>query len=175
MSDRKEDHRGLVLMDKFFDVLVWVSRLATGVTLVLMTVLMGYQVYGRYVLNDTPTWVDPLSMILIMVIAFVGAAVGWRENTHLSVVIFRSIVPARIRLVMVFCTDLLMGGFGAVLLYYGTTLTMFRWGNAIPLIGWPEGLRTLPLAICGALVLVFSIGHMAKMFLGRDSRTDSIE
>ena len=175
MSDGTKEHPGLNAMDKAFDLLVWACRIITGVTLVLMTVLMGYQVFGRYVLNDTPTWVDPLSLLLVMVIAFLGAAVGVKEHTHLSVVVFRGLVSAKFRTVLVFITDLIMAVFGGLMLWYGAALTMFKWGNLIPLIQWPEGLRSLPLTICGGLIMVFSIGHLIKLFLGRDTRTDSIE
>ncbi len=175
MDDVTEKHAFLSTVDKIFDVLVLICQLAAGSALVLMTALMGYQVYGRYWVNSTPTWVDPLSLLLVMVIAFFGAAIGVRENTHLSVAIFRSIVPARIRLVMVFLTDLIMAGFGALMLWYGTELTVFKWETLIPLIQWSEGLRSLPLAISGGLVLAFSLGHMTRFFLGRDKRTDSIE
>ena len=48
-------------------------------------------VYGRYVLNDTPTWVEQVSLLLVMVITFLGAAVGVHQHSHLSVVVFRNV------------------------------------------------------------------------------------
>lgn len=175
MSDGTEDPTALSMMSKVFDLIVWMCRIVAGSALVLMTALMGYQVFGRYVLNDTPTWVDPLSLLLVMVIAFLGAAIGVRENTHLSVVVFRSIVPDKVRTVMVVLTDLTMAGFGGLMLWYGAALTIFKWNTLIPLIQWSEGLRSLPLTICGGLVLLFSLGHLIRLSLGRDNRTDSIE
>ena len=175
MSDRTEDPVGLTLMNRVFGLIVWACKIITGLALVLMTVLMGYQVFGRYVLNDTPTWVDPLSLLLVMVMAFLGAAIGVQENTHLAVAVFRSIVPAKVRIAMVILTDLFMAGFGGLMLWYGTELTIFKWNTLIPLIQWSEGLRSLPLTICGGLVMLFSLGHLARLILGRDDRTDSIE
>lgn len=175
MSDMQEPHAGLTLMDKIFGKIVWICRVLTGTTLVLLTVLLGYQVFGRYVLNDTPTWVDPLSLLMIMLIAFLGAAVGIQDHTHLSVAVFRNIVPTKVRTVMVLITDAIMAGFGATLLWFGLQLTLFKWNTQIPLIGWSEGLRSLPLTVCGGLILLFSLGHMARVLLGRDHRVDSIE
>ena len=68
-----------------------------------------------------------------------------------------------------------MAGFGALMFWYGLELTRFKWNALIPLIQWPEGLRSLPLTICGALVFIFSIGHLIHLLLGQDQRTDSIE
>jgi len=58
-----------------------------GLSLVVMTVIFAWLVYGRYVLNDTPTWVEQVSLLLIMVISFLGASVGVHQHTHLSVVV----------------------------------------------------------------------------------------
>ena len=58
---------------------------------------------------------------------------------------------------------------------YGGQLTLFKWNSLIPLIQWPEGLRSLPLTICGGMILIFSLGHLVRHLLGRDTRTDSIE
>ena len=175
MSDTPERQTGLGPIDSAFRGIVWVCRVITGVALVSMTLLLGYQVYGRYVLNDTPTWVDPLSLLLVMLIAFLGAGIGVYENTHLSVVILRNIVSSKIRSVLVIITDLSMAIFGGVLFWYGAQLTMFKWKTLIPLISLPEGLRSLPLTICGGLILIFAMGHLVRHLIGRDTRTDSIE
>lgn len=175
MSDIPEKQTGLGPIDSVFRGIVYICRIITGVALVAMTLLLGYQVFGRYVLNDTPTWVDPLSLLLVMLIAFLGAGIGVYENTHLSVVILRKMVSDKLRSVFVIITDLSMAAFGGVLLWYGAQLTMFKWKTLIPLIHLPEGLRTLPLTICGGMILVFALGHLVRHLIGRDTRTDTVE
>jgi len=83
-----------------------------GLSLVVMTVIFAWLVYGRYVLNDTPTWVEQVSLLLIMVISFLGASVGVHQHTHLSVVVFRNIVPSWLRTFFVIVTDVVMAIFG---------------------------------------------------------------
>ena len=163
------------LFGQTLDALAFLCRVLTGVALVVLTVIFGWLVFGRYVLNATPTWVEQVALLLVMTIAFLGAAVGVHENTHLSVSLFRSAVGARIRTALVVITDLIMAGFGGLMLWYGWELTVFKWGSLIPLIQLPEGLRSLPLTIGGGLILLFSLGHLIRLFLGADHRTDSIE
>lgn len=175
MSDATERPLALERMDKVLDAIAFACRILTGVALVVLTVIFGWLVFGRYVLNATPTWVEQAALLLVMLIAFLGAAVGVHDNTHLSVSMLRSAVPPRVRMVFVIVTDVMMAGFGALMLWYGAQLTLFKWGSLIPLIQLPEGLRSLPLTIGGALILMFSIGHLIRLFLGVDERTDSIE
>lgn len=162
-------------MVRILDRIADACRIVTGVALVVVTVIFGWLVFGRYVLNATPTWVEQVALLLVMTIAFIGAAVGVHDNTHLSVSLVRSAVPRRVRTALVVCTDVIMAGFGALMLVFGARLTMFKWGSLIPLIQVPEGLRSLPLTIGGGLILVFSVGHLIRLCVGFDERKDSIE
>lgn len=162
-------------MDKTYDAVSTICLLLAGVALVVMTAIFAWLVYGRYVLNDTPTWVEQVSLLLIMVITFFGSAVGVHQHTHLSVVVFRNIVPSWMRTIFVIATDLIMACFGGLMLWYGSELTLFKWKTLIPLIQWSEGLRSLPLTIAGALIFLFSTGHLIRVFLGQDKRLDNID
>lgn len=162
-------------IDRVLDAIAAVCRFVTGVSLVVLTVIFGWLVFGRYVLNATPTWVEQAALLLVMVIAFIGAAVGVHEHTHLAVTALRTTAPRWMRLVLVVATDLLMAGFGTLMLVYGARLTAFKWDTMIPLIHLPEGLRSLPLTIGGALILLFSLAHLLRLALGRDLRSDVIQ
>ena len=163
--------RGLTVT---LDRIAWVCRILTGIALVVLTVIFGWLVFGRYVLNATPTWVEQVALLLVMFIAFIGAAVGVHEHTHLSVSILRNAVHTRVRTFFVVLTDLIMAGFGALMLWYGAQLTIFKWGSLIPLIQLPEGLRSLPLTISGGLILLFSVSHLIRLYLGVDQRRHRI-
>ncbi len=175
MSKLRESSAFLLNMERLFNLLSRISLIIAGTALVAMTVMFAWLVFGRYVLNDTPTWVEQVSHLLLMVIAFLGAAVGVRQDTHLAVVFFRGSVTSKVRSVFVFITDVLMACFGGLMFWYGLQLTQFKWKTMIPLIDVSEGFRSLPLTICGALVFVFSIGHLIHLVNGEDERKDSIE
>lgn len=175
MSETSDPPVLLRRMDTVFDAIALICRVLTGGALVVLTAIFGWLVYGRYVLNATPTWVEQVALLLVMTIAFLGAAVGVHDHTHLSVTMLRSVVPERVRAVLVVLTDFLMVGFGGLMFWYGMQLTVFKWGSLIPLLNWPEGLRSLPLTVGGGLIVMFSVGHLIRRALGQDARRDSIE
>ena len=169
-----EDMAVFRIFDRVLDGLAAICKVLTGIALVVLTATFGWLVYGRYILNETPTWVEQTALLLVMLIAFLGAAVGVHEHTHLSVTLLRSAVPRWLRNALLLVSDLIMGGFGFAMVWFGTTLTVFKWGSDIPLIQVPEGLRSLPLAVGGGLILLFSAGHILRMLRGRDHRQDII-
>ena len=152
--------------DRLLDGAAKLCLIICGVSLVVLTVIFGWLVFGRYVLNATPTWVEQVSLLLILVITFLGAAVGIHENTHLGVSFFRELSSEPVRRVFTIVSHLIMAAFGAVMMVQSYKLMIFKWGSEIPLIHVPEGLRALPITICGGLVLAFSIGHLVLMARG---------
>ncbi|MEO1264851.1 MAG: TRAP transporter small permease, partial [Pseudomonadota bacterium] len=131
-------------LDLWLDRIAWVCKLMTGVGLVFLTVIFGWLVYGRYVLNATPTWVEQISLLLVMLLTFIGAATGVHERTHLSVNFFRIMLPRPLRRAVTAGCHLILGSFGAVMMWHSYKLAVFKWGSMIPLIGVPEGLRAIP-------------------------------
>ncbi|MEM9523141.1 MAG: TRAP transporter small permease [Pseudomonadota bacterium] len=177
MTDREAQNETsdfMTRIDALLDGIAAICRLLTGVSLVVLTAIFGWLVFGRYVLNSTPTWVEQAALLLVMTIAFLGAAVGVHEHSHLSVTALRGAVPAWFRTVLVIATDLLLTVFGGLMLLFGAKLTLFKWSTMIPLIQLPEGLRSLPLTVGGALIVLFSLAHLLRLALGRDTRSDTI-
>ena len=149
-----------------------------GIGLVILTVIFGWLVFGRYVLNSTPTWVEQVSLLLVVFIAFLGASAGIQEKTHLSVDVLTARLPRKVKAVVFAIGYLTMAGFGIFLAIYGFQLVQFKWGSSIPLIGWSEGIRVLPLFVGGMLIALFSLGNLLAMTQpgwDRDSGADPEE
>ena len=124
--------------------------------LVTLIVTFGWLVFGRYVLNVTPTWVEQLALLLICYIAFLGAAAGIRDDTHLGVTLFRDMLPAPAQRVVLILIDLVLSGFGAIMLYAGIALMRFGWDTKLAMLDIPESIRTLAITSCGGLILLFA-------------------
>ena len=142
--------------DRILDGIAWLCMLIAGVALVVVIVAFGWLVYGRYILNDTPTWVEQLSLLLVSYITFLGAAVGVRRNSHLSIDFIRESLPAAPRKIMNHMADLLMVIFGALMAWQGYGLVIGNADRMIPMIDVAEAWRAVPIMVCGGLVVLFS-------------------
>ncbi len=157
--------------DRFLDLLSTINTIATGIALVVLTIIFGWLVFGRYVLNSTPTWVEQVSLLLVVYIGFLGASVGIHRKTHLGVSVFREISPKPIQRIFEFLSHIIMAAFGLVMIVYGYLLTVFRWTTEIPLIHVSEGLRALPILLSGIFIVLFTIGHLIHFFKDTDQET----
>jgi TRAP-type C4-dicarboxylate transport system permease small subunit len=157
----------------FYRLLDFFSRLniiISGVAMVTMTVIFGWLVFGRYVLNATPTWVEQVALLLIVIIAFLGASTGIHQKTHLGVAVFREMSPRPVRRMFDFVNHAVLGAFGVLMAVYGYKLTVFKWSAEIPLLRVSEGWRSLPIVLSGVLIFLYSIGHLIHFFSNSGSR-----
>ena len=152
------------LFDRMLDILSSINTVITGVALVVLTIIFGWLVFGRYVLNATPTWVEQVSLLLIVYIGFLGASVGVHRNTHLGVSVFREISPKPLRRIFELISHLIMAGFALIMTIYGYKLTVFKWSAEIPLLNISEGFRAIPIMLSGVLIFLFTIGHLIHFF-----------
>ena len=137
--------------------------LVCSVAMVVLITIFAWLVFGRYVLNETPTQVEQISLVLICYIVFLGAAAGVRDNTHLGVTFIREALPRWLRRILRVVAELAMAGFGLVMLLSCWQLVLFGWGTLLPMLNLPEGIRTLPAAICGGLVFLFASARAIAM------------
>lgn len=147
------------MIEKLEAALTVISRvciLVASVALVVLIATFGWLVFGRYVLNVTPTWVEQLALLLICYIAFLGAAAGVKENTHLGVTLFRDMLPENVQKILMIAIDLILAAFGGVMLIAGVSLMQFGWATLLPMLDIPESFRTLAITSCGGLVFLFA-------------------
>jgi len=149
------------IADRILDAIAWVCTLIAGLALVFIVISFGWLVWGRYVLNNTPTWVEQSALLLMSYIAFLGAAVGVRRNSHLNIDFVREAFPAIPREVMRYLADVLVAVFGVCMAYEGYHLIVINQGRLIPMIDLSESWRALPMTIAGVLFVVFAARNIA--------------
>ena len=87
MSDRLKLTAGL--LGRLNTLALW----SAGIGLILMTAFVAWQVFCRYVLNDSPSWTEPGAVMLMSWFIFLGSAVGVRENYHLGFDVILYVIP----------------------------------------------------------------------------------
>ena len=159
--------RALGPVSRLFDALVWLLVVVSGTMMVVLIAIFGWLVWGRYVMNDTPTWVEQVSLVLVVWITFLGASVGVRRGHHLSIDFVRDGLPGAIRLPLTYLTHAAMIVLGVIMAWQGWELAIQSFDRIIPMLGIAEGWRDLPVAICGVLTALFSFEHLAAQLRGQ--------
>ncbi|AXS41590.1 TRAP transporter small permease [Breoghania sp. L-A4] len=154
-------------VDRVLDRIARLCMTVAGVMLVFLIVIFGWLVFGRYVLNNTPTWVEQASLLIVVFITFLGAPVGIRQKTHLSIDFVREAMPGPIRVATYYISDVLLILFGGFMAWQGAALVDKMLNRMIPMIGLSEGWRAAPMVICGVFLILFAGADILTRLLRR--------
>src|ERR1700751_4075084 len=78
------------------------------ISLVLISAVIPWAVFTRYVLNSAASWPEPLAILLNVVLTFIGAAAAYRLNLHMSISYFADKLPPLPRRLLDLVVQLLM-------------------------------------------------------------------
>jgi TRAP-type C4-dicarboxylate transport system permease small subunit len=99
-----------------------------------------YQFFTRYALNDSASWTEEIARYLLIATAFIGAAINVRKNNHIQVDFFYRVLPRWFTRPMSVAVDALR----VLFLGYCVVLTiqlMMRIGSLrMAIIDWPMGI-----------------------------------
>lgn len=133
--------------------------------------VVALQVFGRYVLNDTPTWAESLALVLILYVTMLGAAVGVRDAGHIGLEsLLAMLLPEAHRIWVEILIHVLVACFGIAMAWHAGELAASVMPYKIPNLGLPEGINHVSLSLAGGLIVLFSIEHILALLAGEKVR-----
>ena len=79
------------------DALHWGCAVIAGSALVVISLIVPWGVYTRYVLESASSWPEPMAILLSIVLTFFGAAACYRTGVHMRVTALRDIMPVPVQ------------------------------------------------------------------------------
>ena len=138
-----------------------IALLLAAAGLVAMTCVVAYAVFGRYILNKTPSWAEALSIMLMAWFIFLGAAVGVREKTHLGFDVLLYVLPPSGKAILRMIADIVVFAFGVGMVVFGWQLAALTWQNVAPTLSVPGAIQLHPGAVRrGADLRIYGTAHV---------------
>ena len=133
-----------------------VSKIAAA-GLVFMTIVIAWQVFGRYVLNASPPWSESAALIIMLYFVLLAAAVGVYEQFHLGLRLFVSRLPAGWKRPVYVIGQLLVMTFGVAMTWNGMRLIDYTSSHIIPTLGISRSVAYWPFVLFGGFIVFFAL------------------
>lgn len=148
---------------KAVDALAATAVAIAGAALLGLVVVQAWQVVARYVLNDSPAWTAPVTVLLLSTAMSFAAAAGVHGNRHFGFFLLAQSLRPRPKRVVDGIVCLVIAVIGAVLACDGWVLWLD--GLGIRMAGAPmaESVGYLPLSIGGGLMVVFALHRLVQV------------
>ena len=102
-----------------------------GTAMVVITLIIPFGVFMRYVMNNPQSWPEPASVVMMVMFSFVGGAAVYRANVHVAVeALLNAVSPAQKRW-MLHGVDLCMGAMSVFMAIYGVQLCRITWNQSM--------------------------------------------
>ncbi|MEY8370379.1 TRAP transporter small permease [Aerococcaceae bacterium 50-4] len=160
-------------MNKFRDVIDKAMRALCAAAMALLTLLVIWQVFTRYILNHPSTWSEELAAYMFAWVTVFGAAYvfGKREHMNIPVVVEKFSPINQVNLQILAETLNLI--FALTVMVYGgfeiTKLTMGQMSSSLPL---QMGYFYMCIPISGIFIVLYSVMNIKDLF---DARKDVVE
>jgi TRAP-type C4-dicarboxylate transport system permease small subunit len=128
--------------------------------LIAMTLVEAWQVFARYVLNDSPSWTEPVALLLMSVAMMFGASTGVRNDAHFGFFLLVHIATPPLRKVLVSVSRIIVIAIGGLLAYWGGVLLADGWDVRMAGAPLPQGLYFLPICVGGVLIALFAFERL---------------
>jgi TRAP-type C4-dicarboxylate transport system permease small subunit len=141
-------------MDALYNACVLVA----GAALVLISAVIPYGVFTRYVLNSAASWPEPMAVLLAIVLTFVGAAACYRAQLHMRVSVVVRLLPPLGQQIMNLLAEAVMALACIFMVVWGERLVATTWHQSIAEFPFLSvGVTYLPIPIGGMITLLFVI------------------
>src|SRR5262245_32714246 len=132
-----------------------------GACLVVITLIVPYSVFTRYVLNSAASWPEPMAVLLMIVVSFLSAVVCYREHLHIGVGVLPALLDGPAKIWLGWFLELCMLAVNLFMLWWGIKLVQATWYQSIaefPIVS--VGASYLQITVRGALTAVFVIQRL---------------
>lgn len=133
------------------DVLHRACLFIAGSCLVIISLIIPYGVFTRFVLNSASSWPEPMAVLMMIWISFLSAVVCYREYLHIGVGILPAILTGMPRVLLGATIEICM---------LVTNLFMLWWGAKLVQVTWYQSIAEFPIVSVGFSYSPIPIGAL---------------
>ena len=143
---------------KLMDVLYFICVFIASTALAIMSVIISWGVFTRYVLGSGSFWPEPISIFLAIQLTFYGAAACYRAGTHIRLRMLTDRLPPALNQWQNKLVHLLMAGICLFMVIWGGSLVKTTYFQSYPEFQYIRvGVAYSAIPIGGLITLLFVI------------------
>src|SRR5205809_7911931 len=143
------------------DLIYWTGAGVACAALVLVSAVIPWAVYTRYILNSASSWPEPMAVLLTVGITFIGSANCYRQRIHMNMTVGTDLLPPILRRASLFLSEMLMGAIALFMFIWGLKLVQTTWGNSVDEFPWMSvGVTYFPIVVSGAMMFLYVVERL---------------
>lgn len=125
--------------------------------MLVMTIIIIYEVIGRYVLHSEPSWSEEVSLLLMTAFGFLSICIGFRYDYHLRLTFIVNKFSPVAKNILEMISNILVILFGVLLIVEGYNIVVLTWPSSLPATGLPGGVQYIIIPVTGVVTMLYGL------------------
>ncbi|HSR03793.1 MAG TPA: TRAP transporter small permease [Proteiniclasticum sp.] len=135
----------------------------------IMTILVSWQVFTRYFLNDPSAKTEVLSQYLFVWLVMYGAAYVFGQRDHMAIVFIKDKFKGNVRVAADILSEIIVAIFAVGVMIYGGFISMGnQMGQTDAALQIPMGVIYSAIAFSGVCIVFYSIYNITETISNRN-------
>ena len=152
----------MAMLEKLLNGLDRVASVAARSLVVLIVVILGAQIFARFVLNQSLIWSEEVATWSMVWVVYLGSAVLMRCNEHVGIPIFVRLLPLPLRVVAIFLGRIATVACVLFITWYGVQVVL----STFSIISESTGVDTRWIKLCipigSGLMAIFALANLGE-------------
>jgi TRAP-type C4-dicarboxylate transport system permease small subunit len=131
-----------------------------------MALLMGAQVFSRYVLNHSIFWSEEVGRMSLVWLSFLGASAAYKRHLHIGIDFLVRRFPAPLKRTIEIGIILISLIFFGILIIYGFSFARFVSAQKTAALGISQAIPYIALPLSGGLFFLHGLSHLLELMTG---------
>ncbi|SDK05254.1 TRAP transporter small permease [Natronincola ferrireducens] len=145
-------------------------EIVSMILLVLMIIVTVYQVILRSIFNNPTSWSEEIALLFMIWFGYLGVVNGVKDRTHITVEALSSRLSPRIQRILEKISDVLICGFGILMIKEGVVLYNISNMQRLPATQINKGMMYLVLIICGFMMVIYTTLQILNISIDREEK-----
>lgn len=132
--------------------------------LVLMTIVVSWVVFSRYLLGNTPAWGEESALLCMVWFGFLSMALGVRDDLHISITMLDRIMPSWLLRSLNWFKRIIIFSFAVFMVIEGINMCEVALGNNMPGLGLNSAFLYVAVPIAGLVIAYYVIIETVQQF-----------
>lgn len=128
----------------------------TVTCLVAVVFILLWQIFGREILGNSPTWSEETARVLLVWIGFLAAAIGFREGSHIAITFIVDRFPELLRRGVEWLIIGLVLLFGLYLIVQGSQFVIDTRHATLPGTRLPRSVLYVAMPLAGFMIVLYT-------------------
>lgn len=160
----------LLFFQKLNRALLKIASWGAIIALAIVTLVIPYAVFSRYVLKNSPSWSDELSLFCLVWISMLGATVSLKKGYQVGITFFLNKSPRAVSAVLRVVGYALMIAVFAVLIVFGIRQTITNLRQLSAALQIPMSIPYAALPVGFFMMLSITVEDLLAFLLGVEKK-----